>query len=80
MRNLVRNQPNLAMVNQVQSTKLKHKAQDPCFCLGLCIVKKKKKKKKNPHTIRDLEIGARGCTWIQRDSNLTSLKRLERAI
>ena len=72
MRNLVRNQPNLAMVNQAQSTKLKHKA-----CLGLCTVKKKKK---NPHTVRDLKRGTRGCTWIQRDSNVTSLRSLERAI
>ena len=44
MHNLVQNQPNLVAMNQTQSIKPMHNAQDPCFYLGLCVVKKKKKK------------------------------------
>ena len=42
--NLFRNQPNLAAVNQAQSLKLKHRAQDPCSSNWACVLFKKKKK------------------------------------
>ena len=40
--NLFQNQPNLAAVNQGQSLKLKHRAQDPCSSNWACVLFKRK--------------------------------------